>query len=134
MEKFESHQRDLAQSLRSLREKFTEAKHDAQREVARFSDERVKLYGHLKQSREEYDCLKVLQGQNMADYQKQLSEESVVSSQKVTTTVMCRGSMTFDLESAHTQSGLPPTYMYGQGLGLGESLFPVGRSKIKAPY
>ncbi len=33
--------------------------------------------------------------------------------------------MTFDLDSARTQSGLTPTH--GQGLGLGKSLFPVGR-------
>ncbi len=32
--------------------------------------------------------------------------------------------MPFDLESAHTESGLTPTY--GQVLSLGKSLYPVG--------
>ncbi len=64
--------------MRSLKEKFTEVKHDAQREVARFSDERVKLYSQIEHSREEYDCLKVLQSQNMSEYQNKLSEEATV--------------------------------------------------------
>lgn len=47
IESFQSNERSIAQAMRVVRENFTEAKHEAQREVARFSDERARLYGQV---------------------------------------------------------------------------------------
>ena len=47
IEAFSTNEHELSQVQKSLRDCFMEAKHDAQREVARFSDDRVKLYGHV---------------------------------------------------------------------------------------
>ncbi len=52
------------------------------------------------------------------------------------TSVMCRDSMIFDLDLAHTHSGFSTPNLYGQGLGLalGKSLFPACKPKIEASY
>ena len=47
IESFQTNERDLTQALRVVRESFTEAKHEAQREVARFSEERARLQGQV---------------------------------------------------------------------------------------
>ena len=47
IESFQSNERDVSHALRVVRESFTEAKHEAQREVARFSEERARLHGQV---------------------------------------------------------------------------------------
>ena len=44
VESYQDNELSIAQAMKVLRESFTEAKHEAQREVARFSDERLRLY------------------------------------------------------------------------------------------
>lgn len=86
-----------------VRENFTEAKHEAQREVARFSDERARLYGQvgmgwivrssatiirtvahlsipsqISSAQEEYDCLKVVQSQQIRDHQQRIKDATKV--------------------------------------------------------
>lgn len=47
IESFQGNERDVTQALRVVKESFTEAKHEAQREVARFSEERARLQGQV---------------------------------------------------------------------------------------
>ena len=61
------------------KDKFTELKHDTQTEIARLTEERMELRKQLEAAREEYDCLKVLQAQQMTDYQETISSEREVS-------------------------------------------------------
>lgn len=65
------------------KDKFTELKHDTQTEIARLTEERMELRKQLEAAREEYDCLKVLQAQQMADYQDTISSERQVSGWQV---------------------------------------------------
>jgi chromosome segregation ATPase len=54
--------------LKSLREQYTQSKHEAQRDLARFSDERVSLFSQISSAQEEYDCLKVVQAEEKERY------------------------------------------------------------------
>ena len=54
--------------LKSLREQYTQSKHEAQRDLARFSDERVSLFAQIASAQEEYDCLKVVQAEEKERY------------------------------------------------------------------
>ena len=47
IESFQSNELSITQAMKVVREGFTEAKHEAQREVARFSDERLRLHGQV---------------------------------------------------------------------------------------
>lgn len=64
--------------LKSLREQYTQSKHEAQRDLAKFSDERVTLYAHISSAQEEYDCLKVVQAEETQKYAQHISEEKQV--------------------------------------------------------
>lgn len=55
--------------MRILNDKFMELKQESQREIARMSDDR-----RLQRAREEYDCLKVVQMEDMAKYQAEIAE------------------------------------------------------------
>lgn len=61
-----------------LREQYTQSKHEAQRELAQFSDERVSLYCQVESAQEEYECLKVLQAEEAQQYADKLAEEKKV--------------------------------------------------------
>ena len=47
IESFQNNEREVSHALRVVRESFTEAKHEALREVARFSEERAQLHGQV---------------------------------------------------------------------------------------
>ena len=64
---------------RILRDKFTEIKHDTQREIAKMSEDRRQVYQQLEILREEYDCLKAIQSSCVTDYQAQLADLKQVS-------------------------------------------------------
>ena len=55
--------------MKILKDKFTELKLDSQREIAKMSDVR-----RLHRAREEYDCLKVVQMEDMAKYQAEIAD------------------------------------------------------------
>jgi len=61
-----------------LREQYTQSKHEAQRELAQFFDERVTLYGRIESVLEEYECLKVLHAEEAQQYANKLAEEKKV--------------------------------------------------------
>ena len=65
--------------LKSLRDQYTQSKHEAQRDLARFSDERVSLFAQVGSAQEEYDCLKVLQAEEKEKYAESLRVVSQVS-------------------------------------------------------
>lgn len=44
LEQCQNKEKSLNQSLKTLKENFTELKHDTQRDVTKFTDERVKLF------------------------------------------------------------------------------------------
>ena len=69
---------EITQQLRILSDKFTEIKVDTQKEIARLVQERVDLYHQIETTREEYDCLKVVQATGITDYQAQLNHASKV--------------------------------------------------------
>ena len=54
--------------LKGVKEQYMQTKHEAQRELARFSDERVSLYAQISSAQEEYDCLKVVQAEETQNY------------------------------------------------------------------
>ena len=64
--------------LKSLREQYTQSKHEAQRDLARFSDERVSLFAQITSAQEEYDCLKVVQAEEREKYSERLRAMSQV--------------------------------------------------------
>lgn len=64
--------------LKALKEQYTQTKHEAQRDLAKFSDERVSLYAHITSAQEEYDCLKVLQAEEAQKFAQHISEEKKV--------------------------------------------------------
>lgn len=64
--------------LKSLREQYTQSKHEAQRDLARFSDERVSLFAQITSAQEEYDCLKVVQAEEREKYSERLRAVSQV--------------------------------------------------------
>ena len=64
--------------LKSLKEQYTQSKHEAQRDLAKFSDDRVNLYAQISSAQEEYDCLKVVQAEEAHKYAQHISEEKQV--------------------------------------------------------
>ena len=64
---------------RILKDKFTEIKHDTQREIAKMSEDRRQVYQQLEVLREEYDCLKAIQNSCVTDYQAQMADLKQVS-------------------------------------------------------
>lgn len=74
IETFQSNEVELKSQQRILRDKFTEIKHDAQREIAKMSEDRRGVFQQLERSREEYDYLKAIQSSSVTDYQTQLAD------------------------------------------------------------
>lgn len=64
--------------LKGLKEQYTQSKHEAQRDLAKFSDERVSLYAHITSAQDEYDCLKVIQAEEAEKFAQHISEEKKV--------------------------------------------------------
>ena len=60
--------------LKTVRDQYTQSKHEAQRDLARFSDERVSLFAQISSAQEEYDCLKVVQAEEAQRYSQHLQE------------------------------------------------------------
>ena len=58
--------------LKLLKEQYTQDKHEAQRDLARFSDERVSLFAQISSAQEEYDCLKVVQAEETQRYSQHI--------------------------------------------------------------
>ena len=80
IENFQSNEVELKSQQRILRDKFTEIKHDAQREIAKMSEDRREVFQQLGRSREEYDYLKAIQSSSVTDYQAQLADLKQVTS------------------------------------------------------
>lgn len=59
---------------RILKDKFTEIKHDTQRELVKMSEDRRDVYQQLDRTKEEYDCLKAIQDTFVTDYQAQIAD------------------------------------------------------------
>ncbi|XP_064392393.1 rab GTPase-binding effector protein 1-like [Halichondria panicea] len=75
METFRETDKKVRQEVRRRKDNFTELKHDTQLEIARLTEDKRESYRQLESAREEYDCLKVLQSQQMLDYQHSFSKE-----------------------------------------------------------
>lgn len=82
MDTFCNTEKKLRQDIRRRKDNFTELKHDTQEEIARLMEDKKEYRTQLELAREEYDCLKVLQSQQMSDFQQSLSMEKVVSRSK----------------------------------------------------
>ena len=78
IEKFKAEEKEITQQMRIMSDKFTEIKIDTQKEIARLMQERANLYQQIETTREEYECLKVVQATGITDYQAQLSHASKV--------------------------------------------------------
>ena len=78
----------MNQKYKTLKEKFTETRHDVQRQMvyslgynggvllwlqAQFMEERTRIHSLLDQKREEYDCLKQLQTNEIMSYREKLA-------------------------------------------------------------
>lgn len=74
MENYQSSMQIQQSKLKSLKEQYTQSKHEAQRDVAKFSDERVSLFAQITSAQEEYDCLKVVQAEEIQKYTQQINE------------------------------------------------------------
>ncbi len=68
--------------MRRRKDNFTELKHDTQEEIARLMEDKKESRTQLELTREEYDCLKVLQSQEMSDFHQSLSKERAVRHSK----------------------------------------------------
>ena len=60
--------------LKLLKDQYTQGKHEAQRELAHFSDERVQLFSQVQSAEEEYDLLKVQQSEESQQYTERMAE------------------------------------------------------------
>lgn len=74
LEQCSSKEKALTQSLKTLKEQFTEFKCDTQRDVTKFTDERIKLWEQIETCKEEYKCLKLVQSQNIEGYGQAVAE------------------------------------------------------------
>ena len=63
-----------------MKDKFTEIKHDTQREIAKMSEDGREVYQQLERSREEFDYMKAIQSSCVTDYQAQLADLKQVRS------------------------------------------------------
>jgi chromosome segregation ATPase len=80
VEGFQANERRLKQKHKTFKDKFTETKHDIQKQLATFTEERSRLQGIADQNQEEYQCLKDLQANEKMVYEskiKKLSQEKV---------------------------------------------------------
>lgn len=59
---------------RILRDKFTEIRHDTQREIVKMSEDRREVFQQWERSRESYEYLKAIQSSSVTDYQAQLAD------------------------------------------------------------
>ena len=84
MDGFRETEKKVKQEVRKRKDFFTELKTDTQAEITRLTVDRNALRRQMETAREEYDCLKVVQSQEIADHQLKISEETVVSSGSVT--------------------------------------------------
>jgi hypothetical protein len=57
-----------------VKDKFTEIKHDTQREIARMNEERRGLIQQLKTAKEDSDYMKAIQNSCVTDYQAQMAD------------------------------------------------------------
>ncbi|XP_003387387.1 PREDICTED: myosin-11-like [Amphimedon queenslandica] len=64
----------VQQKHKVFKEKFTETRHDIQKQLASFTEERTSLYGIISQREEEYACLKDLQTSEKIAYQSELDQ------------------------------------------------------------
>ena len=78
VERFEATMQNQQAKLKSLKEQYTQSKHEAQRDLARFSDERVSLFAQITSAQEEYDCLKVVQSEEAQKYTQDITEANKV--------------------------------------------------------
>lgn len=60
--------------LKALKEQYIQTKHEAQRDLAKFSDERISLYAQISSAQEEYDCLKVVQAEEAQKYTQMIND------------------------------------------------------------
>ena len=89
VEHFQAGMQAQQAKLKSLKEQYTQSKHEAQRDLAKFSDERVTLYAHISSAQEEYDCLKVLQAEETQKYAQHISEEKQVRANIIMLILKC---------------------------------------------
>ena len=80
MDGFRETEKKVKQDVRKRKDFFTELKTDTQTEIARLTGDRNELRQQVESAREEYDCLKVVQSQQINDYQLTISAEKAVSS------------------------------------------------------
>lgn len=76
---FREMEKRVRQDVRKRKDNFTELKQDTQMEIARLTEDKRESQRQLEAAREEYDCLKVLQTQQMTEYQQALDRETQVS-------------------------------------------------------
>ena len=74
MERYQADLQAHQAMLKSLKEQYTQSKHEAQRDLAKFSDERVSLFRQISSAQEEYDCLKVVQAEEAQQHTQQINE------------------------------------------------------------
>ena len=72
----------MKNQIRVIKDKFTEIKQDAQKEIVRMSEDRRDIYQQLETTREEYKCLKEVQSNDMAEYQAKVAGLSQVNLKK----------------------------------------------------
>ncbi len=78
MDTFRETDKKVRQDVRRRKDNFTELKHDTQLEIARLTEDKRESLRQLESAREEYDCLKALQSQQMLEFQHSISKEKAV--------------------------------------------------------
>ena len=73
IETFQNNEKEFKAHMKTLREKFIELKQDSQREIAKMSEGRREVYQQLQTSKEEYECLKKVQREDMIKYQAEIA-------------------------------------------------------------
>lgn len=74
MERFQTDLQAQQAKLKAVKEQYIQTKHEAQRDLAKFSDERVSLFAQISSAQEEYDCLKVVQAEEAHKYAQSIDE------------------------------------------------------------
>ena len=59
--------------MKVVRDKFVELKQDTQKEIAKMNEGRRDVFLQLKTSKEEYECLKRVQHDDMIKYQAEIA-------------------------------------------------------------
>ena len=78
VENFQASTQSLQGKLKTVKEQYTQSKLEAQRELAKFSEDKVALYSQVSAAQDEYDCLKVLQAEEAQKYAQSIGEERKV--------------------------------------------------------